>query len=144
MILGRLMLRTDSADLSIVRATWVTKIFVGGDVLCFFVQAGGAGMLVSANDKAGFDRGENIILGGLILQILVFGFFVVVASIWHRRLSSSPTAASSELPWTKYIWFLYAASVCITIRNLCRVIEYAMGKVCGLLRLQHRGILTCA
>ena len=86
-------------------------------------------MLVSANDKAGFDRGENIILGGLILQILIFGFFVVVASVWHRRLASRPTAASSELPWARYIWFLYAASVCITIRNVCRVIEYAMGKV---------------
>lgn len=129
MILHRIMLRTASTDLSIVRSNWVTKIFVGGDILCFFVQAGGAGMLVSANDKAGFDRGENIILGGLILQILIFGFFVVVASVWHRRLASRPTAASSELPWARYIWFLYAASVCITIRNVCRVIEYAMGKV---------------
>ena len=94
------------------------------------IQAGGAGMLVSANDKDGFKRGENIILGGLILQILIFGFFVVVAGIWHVRLQKGPTAASADIPWTKLIWFLYAASVCITIRNLCRVIEYAMGKVC--------------
>ena len=93
------------------------------------IQAGGAGMLVSANDKDGFKRGENIILGGLILQILIFGFFVVVASIWHVRLQKGPTASSADIPWTKLIWFLYAASVCITIRNLCRVIEYAMGKV---------------
>jgi len=94
------------------------------------IQGGGAGMLVSASDAAGFKRGENIILGGLILQILIFGFFVVVAGIWHVRLQKGPTAASADIPWTKLIWFLYAASVCITIRNLCRVIEYAMGKVC--------------
>jgi hypothetical protein len=129
MILGRLMMRTDSTEYSIVRATWVTKIFVGGDILCFLVQAGGAGILVSSDDTDGFKRGENVILCGLILQILVFGFFVVVASIWHRRLNRRPTAASAELPWGKLIWFLYAASVCITIRNVCRVIEYAMGKV---------------
>jgi hypothetical protein len=97
------------------------------------IQAGGAGMLVSADDQDGFKRGENIILGGLILQILIFGFFVVVAGIWHTRLSKGPTAASADIPWTKLIWFLYAASVCITIRNLCRVIEYAMGKVCFIL-----------
>jgi hypothetical protein len=72
------------------------------------IQAGGAGMLVSANDKDGFKRGENIILGGLILQILIFGFFVVVASIWHVRLQKGPTASSADIPWTKLIWFLYA------------------------------------
>ncbi|CAI9630388.1 hypothetical protein GT037_006204 [Alternaria burnsii] len=128
MILGRLIRRTDSAEYSLIRVNWLTKIFVGGDILCFLIQAGGAGMLVSASDKDGFKRGENIILGGLILQILIFGFFVVVASIWHVRLQKRPTASSADIPWTKLIWFLYAASVCITIRNLCRVIEYAMGK----------------
>jgi hypothetical protein len=130
MILGRLILRTDSASYSIIRANWVTKIFVAGDIICFCIQGGGAGLLVQAKDADGFKRGENIILGGLILQILIFTFFVVVASIWHRRLNAQPTSAASEVPWKKYTMFLYAASVFITVRNLCRVIEYAMGKVC--------------
>jgi hypothetical protein len=129
MILGRLILRTDSASYSIIRATWVTKTFVIGDIFCFFIQSAGAGLLVKADDADGFKMGENIILGGLVLQILIFLFFVVVASIWHRRLSAQPTAAAAELPWKKYISLLYAASVFITIRNLCRVIEYALGKV---------------
>ncbi|KAF1914548.1 RTA1 like protein-domain-containing protein [Ampelomyces quisqualis] len=128
MILGRLILRTDSASHSIIRATWVTKVFVTGDILCFFIQSGGAGILVKAKDADGFKNGENVVLGGLILQILIFTFFVVVASIWHRRLDAQPTAAASELPWKKYTMFLYAASILITVRNLCRVIEYAMGK----------------
>lgn len=128
MILGRLILRTGSASYSIVRATWVTKIFVAGDILCFMIQGGGAGLLVSSSDADGFKRGENIILGGLILQIMIFAFFVLVAGIWHRRLSARPTGAAAELPWKKYIIFLYGASVCITVRNVCRVIEYAMGK----------------
>jgi hypothetical protein len=137
MILGRLVTRTNSAVHSIVRATWVTKIFVTGDIVCFLIQTGGAGMLVQAKDQDGFKRGENIILGGLILQIMIFGFFVVVAGIWHRRLAARPTAASADIPWTKYIRLLYAASVFITIRNICRVIEYAMGKVRSR-RLQNR------
>jgi hypothetical protein len=129
MILGRLIMRTDSTSLSIVRANWVTKIFVTGDVLCFFIQSGGAGMLVQAKDDDGVKRGENIILGGLILQILIFLFFVIVAGTWHRRLESRPTAASADIPWQKMVRFLYAASAFITIRNMCRVVEYAMGKV---------------
>ncbi|KAL1651512.1 hypothetical protein SLS61_005464 [Didymella pomorum] len=128
MILGRLIMRTDSANYSLVRAKWVTKIFVTGDVFCFFIQSGGAGMLVQAKDKDGVKMGENIILGGLILQILIFLFFVIIAGTWHRRLETRPTAASADIPWQKMVRFLYAASAFITIRNMCRVVEYAMGK----------------
>ncbi|KAF2033931.1 hypothetical protein EK21DRAFT_57377 [Setomelanomma holmii] len=129
MILGRLIRRTDSASYSMVRVNWVTKIFVVGDIFCFCAQGGGAGLLVQAKDNDGFKMGENIILGGLILQILIFAFFVAVAAVWHRHLSTMPTAAAAEIPWKKYILFLYASSIFITIRNLCRVIEYTMGKV---------------
>jgi hypothetical protein len=129
MILGRLILRTDSGSLCIVRPTWVTKIFVAGDVLCFLIQSGGAGKLVQAKDADAVSQGENIILVGLVVQILIFGFFVVVAGIWHRRLQQRSTATSMAVPWNRYIAYLYAASGFITIRNACRAAEYAMGKV---------------
>jgi hypothetical protein len=132
MILGRLIMRTGSAHLSLVRATWLTKIFVSGDILCFLIQSGGAGMLVQAKDTDSVKTGENIILGGLILQILVFGFFVAVAGTWHRRLDTRVVAAAGEISWKKYICLLYAASVFITVRNLCRVVEYAQGRVSSL------------
>lgn len=124
MILGRLIARTNSASLSIVRASWVTKIFVAGDILSFFIQSGG--MLVQADSQDSVRRGENIILGGLILQILIFMFFVMVAGTWHRRLEQKSTVAASEINWRKYIHLLYAF---ITIRNTCRVVEYALGQV---------------
>ncbi|KAA8621009.1 RTA1 like protein [Pyrenophora tritici-repentis] len=103
MILGRLMRRTKSTDYSLVRVSWVTKVFVGGDVLCFLIQAGGAGLLISADTPGGFSLGENVILSGLILQILIFGFFVVVAGVWHSRLTRRPTAAATQLPWSRLI-----------------------------------------
>ncbi|KAH7355472.1 RTA1 like protein-domain-containing protein [Pyrenochaeta sp. MPI-SDFR-AT-0127] len=134
MILGRLITRTNTGFLSIVRPTRVTKLFVAGDLLCFFIQSGGAGMLVQAKSKEDVKRGESIILGGLIVQILTFGFFVVVAGVWQCRLGSyqknAPGAtAANEINWRRYIKLLYAASACITVRNSCRVVEYAMGKV---------------
>ena len=134
MILSRLVTRTESDSLSIIRPSRVTKIFVTGDVLCFFIQSGGAGMLVQAKDQDAVKRGENIILGGLMLQILVFGFFVVVAGVWHHRLEAYTIASTrvSEIPWQRYIRLLYAASACITVRNTCRVVEYAMGRVYSL------------
>jgi hypothetical protein len=37
MILGRLIRRTDSAEYSLIRVNWLTKIFVGGDIFCLYV-----------------------------------------------------------------------------------------------------------
>lgn len=41
MELGRIMIVTGGEHLSPIRRSWLTKIFVVGDVISFLVQAGG-------------------------------------------------------------------------------------------------------
>lgn len=41
MILGRVIVLVGGQKHSIIRPKWLTKIFVVGDVLSFFVQSGG-------------------------------------------------------------------------------------------------------
>lgn len=41
MELGRIILVTDGERHSIIRAKWLTKIFVMGDILSFLMQSGG-------------------------------------------------------------------------------------------------------
>jgi hypothetical protein len=41
MILGRIIRLTDGEQHSLIRARWLTKVFVGGDVLSFLAQSGG-------------------------------------------------------------------------------------------------------
>lgn len=128
MILGRIIRAVGAEHYSIVRVNWVTKIFVCGDVACFLIQAAGGGIQARGGYDS-FKTGEDIVLAGLILQIVVFLFFLVVAAKFHQRLLRQPTAKSVEsgLPWQRKMWILYAASALITVRNLVRVIEYAMG-----------------
>lgn len=95
------------------------------------IQGGGAGLLVSASTASGFKTGENVILGGLILQILLFGFFVVVAAVWHARMRQYPTAEAVMIKWEGLMTKLYVASGCIMVRNVFRVVEYGMGSVCS-------------
>ncbi|KAL7907475.1 RTA1 like domain-containing protein [Trichoderma velutinum] len=130
MSLGRIIELVDGEKYSIIRRTWLTKIFVCGDVICFLLLAGGGGMLASAKtNKAEFDAGNNIIIGGLVLQLLWFGFFVVITLIFHRRMILAPTARSHEadIKWRSYLHALYVASVLIIIRNIFRLIEYCQG-----------------
>ncbi|KAL2808937.1 RTA1 like protein-domain-containing protein [Aspergillus granulosus] len=125
MYLGRIIVLVRGEKFSIIRVGWMTKIFVAGDVLSFLMQASGAGILVTDSQ----DMGEKIIVGGLFVQIIFFGFFVVCSFIFQRRISGNPTALgnASSTPWMKHLWALYGSSVLILIRSIFRVVEYLQG-----------------
>jgi hypothetical protein len=85
MILGRIIQLVDGEVHSIIRARWLTKIFVAGDVISFLAQSSGGGMLAKAKAKKDVDLGENIITGGLGIQVLFFGLFIIVAGMSPSR-----------------------------------------------------------
>lgn len=74
--------------------------------------------------------GENIILGGLFVQIVFFCFFVVCALVFRFRIARKPTAQTHSLHHTfrKHVYVLYATSVLIVIRSIIRVVEYIQGQ----------------
>ncbi|KAF2120798.1 RTA1 like protein-domain-containing protein [Lophiotrema nucula] len=139
MFLGRIIRSTGLNSLSIVRPTWLTKIFVGGDILCFLVQALGAIILTTSDTSDGVNRGKAIVLVGLVLQIIFFGFFVVTGLVFHMKARKKQ--ASSRFDWQKYMNWLYAVSAIITARNIYRVVEYVQG-VNGYLMTHEWSIYT--
>ncbi|KAF5663236.1 RTA1 domain-containing protein [Fusarium heterosporum] len=130
MVLGRIIRLVEAEELSIIGPKWLTKIFVTGDVLSFLAQSAGGGMLAKAKDQDAVKRGENIIVGGLGIQIIFFGFFMIVTLIFHVRINRNPTRKSQEVTtsWKKLLFVLYAASLSILVRSVFRVAEYVMGK----------------
>ncbi|KAF9873744.1 rta1 domain-containing protein [Colletotrichum karsti] len=130
MVLGRLITLLDAGNYSLIKPKWLTKVFVLGDVLSFFAQSGGGGMLATAKDRDSVKKGENIIVGGLGIQIVFFGFFMVVTLVFHMRLSRNPTPKTYSLdtPWKGLLWVLYASSLLIMVRSIFRVAEYVEGK----------------
>jgi hypothetical protein len=129
MFLGRIIRATGCGSYSMIRPKWLTKIFVMGDVVCFLIQALGAGILSNADDKKKRDLGQNIILVGLVMQIVIFGLFMIVAMVFHLRVRkrSAGKTIFCKFNWQRYMFMLYTTSIIITVRNLFRVIEYAMG-----------------
>ena len=63
MELGRIVLMTGGDTVLFIRRTWLTKIFVTGDVICFLLQAGGAGLL-STGDPKQINTGNDMVIGG--------------------------------------------------------------------------------
>ncbi|RAL04449.1 RTA1 domain-containing protein [Aspergillus ibericus CBS 121593] len=126
MELGRLIVVLHAEKHSLIRVKWLTKIFVTGDVLSFLLQAGGAG-LMGSHSQSGATNGSHIIVVGLVVQILFFGFFIISTAIFHHRMEQSPTSYSFNINWRKLIWVLYSASVLILVRSIYRLIEYIQG-----------------
>lgn len=130
MILGRLIVLLEADNYSIIKPKWLTKFFVLGDVLSFFAQGGGGGLLTTAKSQSDVRLGENVILGGLGIQVVFFGFFIVVTAVFHRRIRNDPTPKSvrTMAPWTRLLYALYATSMLIMVRSIYRVAEYAEGQ----------------
>ncbi|KFX85843.1 hypothetical protein V490_09374 [Pseudogymnoascus sp. VKM F-3557] len=127
MVLGRLITLVRAEAFSPIRPTWLTKIFVLGDLLSFLIQIMGSGML-----SKNFNLGKTIILIGLIAQIICFGLFVLVAVLVSRRLAQNPTPMAKLLDsrsagkgWMGVMRVVFLASALIFIRSLFRLIEFA-------------------
>lgn len=87
-------------------------------------------MLAKAKKQSDVDLGQHVIIGGLGIQVVFFGFFIVVAGIFHYRIARFPTNRSQSLsiPWERYLYILYIASLLIMVRSVFRIAEYVMGQ----------------
>lgn len=129
MVLKRTILAVRGSHYSIIPIKWLTRLFVIGDVFTFWVQGGGGGLMASHSLA---NTGEKIVVGGLVLQVLLFGLFCATAVVFHYRFKTHSVGAVSSsgaaIPWERILYMLYGSSILIMIRSIFRVIEFAMGQ----------------
>ncbi|KAL4808810.1 RTA1 like protein-domain-containing protein [Aspergillus unguis] len=141
---------------------WITPIFVGFDIIALFLQLTGAVMISSANgntqdDIDNFDRGQNLALVGVIVQIAAFGVFTI-AAIRFNFTSKAFVNAVSELmdlnargeiratgaaldrghgqdivkpwrsDWQHLLRCVNLSTILILIRSIFRVLEFTEGR----------------
>ncbi|KAI2626699.1 RTA1-domain-containing protein [Hypoxylon sp. NC1633] len=131
---------------------WVTPIFVSFDIIALLVQLIGA-VIVSSTKPTDQDaanklqRGKNIALAGLALQIVAFGLFSIVAARFHftsKRFESilqsslEPTGKAGAVivkgsgrlinsNWRRLLYAINLSCLFILIRSVFRVVEFAQG-----------------
>ncbi|KAK1070481.1 hypothetical protein LTR12_008744 [Friedmanniomyces endolithicus] len=127
MELGRIVLMIHGDKALFLRRTWLTKIFVSGDIFSFLMQGAGGG-LMGTGDITSIDMGQKLVVGGLFVQVVFFGLFVIAAALFHVRMRKMPTERSEELLWwTRHMMSLYVVSMLIFGRSIVRVVEYLQG-----------------
>lgn len=113
----------------------MTKLFVLGDVLSLSVQGNAAGLTGKKKTQV---IGQWIVTAGLFIQLIIFGFFVFAAVMWHKRMRRyiSESSESNEETrgrkrgvgrWEMALKVLYSCSALIIVRSVFRVVEYIMG-----------------
>jgi hypothetical protein len=129
MTLSRVIIAVSGAQYSLVSPRWLARIFVTADVISFMIQGGGAGLLVQGGSASKTQTGQNIIVGGLVFQLVAFAVFCVNIMLFHLRYRKhGRTDSVRHIPWQGILVMLYLTSGFIMIRNIFRAIEYAMGQ----------------
>lgn len=133
--LGRVISAIGSEN-SRLKPKMYTYIFVGCDVLALVLQAIGGGMAATAKNSKGSRTGVNIMIAGLISQVLTMTLFLALWGDFVLRTRRAKVSGSlSRLQPTLYEglrssrnfnllqWSLFAATILIFVRCLYRVAE---------------------
>ncbi|KAL4764995.1 RTA1 domain-containing protein [Aspergillus foveolatus] len=136
---GRIVVWAEGESFAIIRPSWITKVFLIGDVVAFVAQGAGAASLSSS-----FSSGERMIKIGLIVQVIFFALFVVTSGVFHVRirrhvasLGPNPRGSLALVPWELHLVVLYAGSFMILLRSIFRLAEYVGGQESVLLQHEY-------
>lgn len=131
MVLGRIITALRGDQYSPIRPSRLTKTFLAGDIISFYIQGGGGGLTAAGARSTGTGPnlaliGQWVVVGGLILQIIIFGLFCLTAVKFHKRYQRAVLAPAWP-EWKSMMHMLYFVSGLIMVRNLFRTIEFVTG-----------------
>ncbi|CAE6468595.1 unnamed protein product [Rhizoctonia solani] len=121
MIFGRIMAYV-GPEYGLVGHEFITKVFVGADIVAILTQASGGSML-SGDDFSSVKIGRTVLIVGLAFQVVAFGIFMFIALAFdlktRRKLGDKMT------PIRPLIWAFYVSALLIIIRSIFRAIEFS-------------------
>ncbi|KAI4170910.1 MAG: hypothetical protein LQ343_004674 [Gyalolechia ehrenbergii] len=125
---------TLGSQYSLLQPKWYTWIFIGCDLLSLILQGAGGGTAASASSQSTQDVGSNLMITGIVWQVVTLLVFAVLAGDFFLRLyrnrSNLTHSASEILRTTKFMLFLAGLTLAylgIEIRCIYRIAELAGG-----------------
>ncbi|KAJ3131988.1 hypothetical protein HK100_005841, partial [Physocladia obscura] len=125
-MLEKIMMQVDNQSLNPSSTVFrvfvkgIAKIFVLCDIASFVLQVFGSASQISGGGDA-IDSGRKLLVDGLVLQLISFGVFMLIAIIFSVTASKNMRGNDS---WPKMIGAFFASSILVFIRSLYRFIEY--------------------
>jgi hypothetical protein len=99
MVVARLvhfLLPAESQKILGLSPRWLAKVFVAADVVSFFIQAAGGGMLAGQSGGETVETGQRVYMAGIGVQLFFVVIFVVVTVLFILRLERLTKAGLLE------------------------------------------------
>ncbi|GME81825.1 unnamed protein product [Ambrosiozyma monospora] len=110
------------------------RIFISLDAMSFLVQSSGGGLAAKSSSGSSSNLGFNIMLGGLILQVVTMTVFMVMVGQYFHKVNNNRDHLDPRYAGIRNSGFfqavlssLFSAVILIYIRSIYRVAEMADG-----------------
>ncbi|KAH6640390.1 RTA1 like protein-domain-containing protein [Chaetomium tenue] len=135
MVVARLinfLLPSNSQKIFGLSPRWLAKAFVVADVLSFFIQAAGGGMLAGQDGGDTIQTGQRIYMAGIGVQLAFVVIFAVITVLFTIRLERLMGAGllepSHNVTVTRHlVWSMLAVIGLIVVRIVFRFVEFSGG-----------------
>ncbi|EEQ30402.1 hypothetical protein McanMca71_002295 [Microsporum canis] len=129
------------AENSRIRPLWYPRIFIPCDIMALALQGAGGGISSTAgdDDRSQADLGKNIMIAGLIIQVVTLTIFMALAAdfafrtqsriraLGNAALDSSYSHLRASSQFKLFLLALSASTVCIYVRSIYRIAELSEG-----------------
>lgn len=124
---GELLRTLSVSELVPINNTLQSLLFAFADIICLGLII--AGFVLGRVRDDGRALGRSFIMAGLALQLVGFLCFSIMVIIVHKKLFKSPyyQGGKGYIGWRNFFAVLYIATVLFFIRNVYRLVEYALG-----------------
>lgn len=98
-----------------IPATRLAKYFVATDIVCFFIQAVGGGLMAGGQDNStNANLGKNIYMAGCGVQLACVVIFTGVVAVFYRTVAHKPRTQNR---WIKpLLWTVFLVLILIVVR----------------------------
>ncbi|KAI1943997.1 hypothetical protein LOZ66_000585 [Ophidiomyces ophidiicola] len=126
-------------DNSRIPPLWYPRIFIPCDVLALALQGAGGGIASTSTDPAGANLGKNLMIAGLVAQVVTLSAFIALAvdfsvRAWRRLRAIGDAALDPRharlrrsFGFRAFLGALALATLCIFVRCVFRVAELSEG-----------------
>lgn len=125
---------TFGSEHSVVRPKWYTWMFIAADVLSILIQAVGGGLAASGDTQEDTDMGAQIMLGGIVWQVVSLAAFGILALLYLYRVHRSRNTLDQpkmDIARTRsfklFLCAVAVAYIAIMVRCIYRIPELAGG-----------------
>ncbi|KAF4830539.1 putative lipid transporter atnI [Colletotrichum tropicale] len=100
-----------------IKASYMTKLFVGADLVCFGVQGAGGSMLSGQGSASTTQTGKILYTTGCIVQLIFIAAFTAVVVQLHVRVRKNPPSTWNANS-LQLIWVIFIVLILIFISDL--------------------------